>query len=209
MGPPFHGPPRWRTRCRSLPYKSNATRTATDQGRPCRRQDYTRPKSRHDPAEAQGGRRGIPGRKVTERSSPSRPTSRHAAPGGPRTQAESPAWTSKRIINEPTASALAYGLDKKHDEKIACTTWAAAPSTSRFRARRGRSSKSRRPTANPPGRRRLRNSASSNGSWRSSRRDEGIDLRNDRQALQRLKEAAEKAKIELSTTTTPRSTCRT
>ncbi len=31
-----------------------------------------------------------------------------------------------RIINEPTASSLAYGLDKKKDEIIPCTTWAAA-----------------------------------------------------------------------------------
>ena len=36
-----------------------------------------------------------------------------------------------RIINEPTAAALAYGLDKKKNEKVAMT-WAAAPSTFRF-----------------------------------------------------------------------------
>ena len=36
-----------------------------------------------------------------------------------------------RIINEPTAAALAYGLDKKKDELSPSTTWAAAPSTSR------------------------------------------------------------------------------
>jgi Molecular chaperone len=36
-----------------------------------------------------------------------------------------------RIVNEPTAAALAYGLDKKKDETIAVTTSAAAPSTSR------------------------------------------------------------------------------
>jgi len=35
----------------------------------------------------------------------------------------------KRIVNEPTAAALAYGLDKKKDELIACTTSAAGPST--------------------------------------------------------------------------------
>ena len=43
-------------------------------------------------------------------------------------------------------------------------------------------------------------SASSTGSWLSSRRTRGIDLSKDQQALQRLKEAAEKAKIELSGT---------
>jgi molecular chaperone DnaK len=36
-----------------------------------------------------------------------------------------------RIINEPTAAALAYGLDKKKDEKIAVYDLAAAPTTSR------------------------------------------------------------------------------
>ncbi len=36
-----------------------------------------------------------------------------------------------RIINEPTAAAVAYGLDKKSDETIWSSTWAAAPSTCR------------------------------------------------------------------------------
>ena len=40
------------------------------------------------------------------------------------------------------------------------------------------------------------------------KKETGIDLRGDKLALQRLKEAAEKAKIELSSTTRPRSTCR-
>lgn len=35
----------------------------------------------------------------------------------------------KRIINEPTAASLAYGIDKESDQKIMSTTWAAAPST--------------------------------------------------------------------------------
>jgi molecular chaperone DnaK (HSP70) len=35
-----------------------------------------------------------------------------------------------RIINEPTAAALAYGLDKKKTKKSRCSTWAAAPLTS-------------------------------------------------------------------------------
>jgi molecular chaperone DnaK len=42
----------------------------------------------------------------------------------------------------------------------------------------------------------------------SSRKEQGIDLRNDKLALQRLKEAAEKAKIELSSSTQTESTCR-
>lgn len=36
----------------------------------------------------------------------------------------------KRIINEPTAASLAYGIDKEDDQKIMSTTWAAAPSMS-------------------------------------------------------------------------------
>ena len=49
--------------------------------------------------------------------SPSRPTSTTASATRPRTPAASPASKSLRIINEPTASALAYGLDKKGDEE--------------------------------------------------------------------------------------------
>ena len=53
------------------------------------------------------------------RSSPCPPTSTTPNVRPPRTPAASPAWTVKRIINEPTAAALAYGLDKKDGEKIA------------------------------------------------------------------------------------------
>ena len=104
-----------------------------------------------------------------------------------------------RIINEPTASALAYGLDKKHDERIAVYDLGGGTfdisildlGEGVFEVR------------------------STNGDtylggddfdqrvidWAANEfmRQEGIDLRKDRQALQRLKEAAEKAKIELST----------
>src|SRR6476660_4133720 len=77
-----------------------------------------------------------------------------------------------RIINEPTAASLAYGLDKEHDQTIlvfdlgggtfdvAVVDWLVA----------------------------------------EFKRDQGIDLSKDPMALQRLYEAAEKAKIELSTT---------
>ena len=53
------------------------------------------------------------------RSSPCRPTSTTASARRPRTPARSPGLEVLRIINEPTAAALAYGLDKKKDEKIA------------------------------------------------------------------------------------------
>jgi molecular chaperone DnaK len=105
-----------------------------------------------------------------------------------------------RIINEPTASALAYGLDKKHDEHIAVYDLGGGTfdisildvGDGVFEVR------------------------STNGDTflggddfdlkiidhiaDEFKKQEGIDLRQDTQALQRLKEAAEKAKIELSTT---------
>jgi molecular chaperone DnaK len=106
----------------------------------------------------------------------------------------------KRIINEPTAAALAYGLDKKAaTARSRCTTWAAAPSTSRS---------SRSATA-------CFEVLSTNGDTflggedfdqrvidylaDEFKKEQGIDLRKDKLSrLQRLKEAAEKAKIELS-----------
>lgn len=107
-----------------------------------------------------------------------------------------------RIINEPTASALAYGLDKKNDkdEKVAVYDLGGGTydisildlSDGVFQV------------------------LATNGDTHLGgddfdqvvidfladefKKQEGIDLRNDRMALQRLKEAAEKAKIELSST---------
>ena len=52
-------------------------------------------------------------------SSRFRPISMTASDRPPRTPAKSPASNVLRIINEPTAASLAYGLDKKRDEKIA------------------------------------------------------------------------------------------
>jgi len=104
-----------------------------------------------------------------------------------------------RIINEPTASALAYGLDKKKDETIAVYDLGGGTfDISVLDVGDG-----------------VFEVKSTNGdtflggddfdqrliTWVADeyKKDQGIDLRADRQALQRLKEAAEKAKIELST----------
>jgi molecular chaperone DnaK len=104
-----------------------------------------------------------------------------------------------RIINEPTASSLAYGLDKKKDETIAVYDLGGGTfDISVLDVGDG-----------------VFEVKSTNGDtflggddfdqriidWVADefRRDQGIDLRADRQALQRLKEASEKAKIELST----------
>ena len=106
----------------------------------------------------------------------------------------------KRIINEPTASALAYGLDKKKDEKIAVYDLGGGTfDISILELGEG-----------------VFEVKATNGDthlggddfdqrvieWLLAefKKDQGIDLRTDQQALQRLKEAAEKAKIELSST---------
>jgi molecular chaperone DnaK len=105
-----------------------------------------------------------------------------------------------RIINEPTASALAYGLDKKKDEWIAVYDLGGGtfdisildigPNVFEVLSTNGDTY-----LGGDDFDQRIIN-------WVADefRRESGIDLRNDRMALQRLKEAAEKAKIELSTT---------
>jgi len=107
----------------------------------------------------------------------------------------------KRIINEPTAAALAYGLDKKKDEKIAVYDLGGGTfDISILEIGDG-----------------VFEVKSTNGDthlggddfdqriieWLISefQKKEGIDLKKDPMALQRLKEACEKAKIELSSNT--------
>jgi molecular chaperone DnaK len=104
-----------------------------------------------------------------------------------------------RIINEPTAAALAYGLDKKKDEKIAVFDLGGGTfDISILELGEG-----------------VFEVKSTNGDtflggedfdqkiidWIADefKKDQGIDLRGDKMALQRLKEAGEKAKCELST----------
>jgi len=105
-----------------------------------------------------------------------------------------------RIINEPTAAALAYGLDKKTDEEIAVYDLGGGTfDISLLELGQG-----------------VFEVKATNGDthlggddfdqrvidWIADefKREQGVDLRRDRMALQRLKEAAEKAKIELSST---------
>jgi len=105
-----------------------------------------------------------------------------------------------RIVNEPTAAALAYGLDKKKDETIAVFDFGGGTfDVSILEVGEG-----------------VVEVKSTNGDthlggddiderlieWiiEEFKRDQGIDLSHDKMALQRLKEAAEKAKIELSST---------
>jgi molecular chaperone DnaK len=105
-----------------------------------------------------------------------------------------------RIINEPTAASLAYGLDKKHTETILV-----------FDLGGGTFDVSILEVGDGVVEVRATSGDTSLGgddwdqiivNWLADefKADSGVDLRNDRQALQRLKEAAEKAKIELSNT---------
>ncbi len=105
-----------------------------------------------------------------------------------------------RLVNEPTAAALAYGLDKKEDETIAVFDFGGGTfDISILEVGTG-----------------VVEVKSTNGDthlggddidqviieWlvEEFKKDQGVDLSKDRMALQRLKEAAEKAKMELSST---------
>jgi molecular chaperone DnaK len=103
-----------------------------------------------------------------------------------------------RIINEPTAAALAYGLDKKTNEKILVFDLGGGTfDVSVLEVGEGvfevKSTNGDTHLGGDDYDRRIVD-------WIADefKKDQGIDLRQDRQALQRLTEAAEKAKIELS-----------
>jgi len=104
-----------------------------------------------------------------------------------------------RIINEPTASALAYGLDKKANETILVFDLGGGTfDVSILEVGDGvievKSTNGDTHLGGDDWDQRIVNWAAD-----EFKKQEGLDLRNDRQALQRLREAAEKAKKELST----------
>jgi molecular chaperone DnaK len=104
----------------------------------------------------------------------------------------------KRIINEPTASALAYGLDKKTNETILVFDLGGGTfDVSVLDVGEGvievKSTNGDTHLGGDDWDQRVVNWAAD-----EFKKEQGIDLRQDRQALQRLREAAEKAKIELS-----------
>jgi len=104
-----------------------------------------------------------------------------------------------RIINEPTASSLAYGLDKKKDETIAVFDLGGGTfDISILDVGDGvfevRSTSGDTFLGGDDWDRRVIDYVAD-----EFKKDQGIDLREDRQALQRLREACEKAKVELST----------
>ncbi len=103
-----------------------------------------------------------------------------------------------RIINEPTAASLAYGLDKKKDEKIAVFDLGGGTfDISILEIGEGvfevKSTNGDTHLGGDDFDQRLMDFLAD-----EFKKDQGIDLRSDRMALQRLKEAAEKAKMELS-----------
>ena len=104
-----------------------------------------------------------------------------------------------RIINEPTAASLAYGLDKKKEEKVAVFDLGGGTfDISILEIGEGvfevKSTHGDTHLGGEDFDQRVMDYLAD-----EFKKDQGIDLRNDKMALQRLKEAAEKAKIELST----------
>src|SRR3972149_5708897 len=106
----------------------------------------------------------------------------------------------KRIINEPTASALAHGVDKKKNEIIAVYDFGGG--TFDISILEGGDGVFEVKSTNGDTHLGGDNFDQKVIDWLISefKKDQGIDLSKDRMALQRLKEAAEKAKIELSST---------
>ena len=108
----------------------------------------------------------------------------------------------KRIINEPTAAALAYGIDKENDQKVMVYDLGGGTFDVSF-IEMGDGVQEVLATA---GNNRLGGDDFDQRviDWIADefKKSEGVDLRGDKMAMQRLKEAAEKAKIELSNVTT-------
>jgi len=107
----------------------------------------------------------------------------------------------KRIINEPTAAALAYGLDKKTDEMIAVYDFGGG--TFDISVLEVGDNVVEVKSTNGDTHLGGDNMDKKIIDWLIAefKKDQGIDLSQDAMALQRLREAAEKAKMELSTTT--------
>ncbi|MBE6755236.1 MAG: molecular chaperone DnaK [Ruminococcaceae bacterium] len=108
----------------------------------------------------------------------------------------------KRIINEPTAAALAYGIDKENDQKVMVYDLGGGTFDVSI-IEMGDGVQEVLATA---GNNRLGGDDFDQKiiDWLANefKKEQGVDLRGDKMAMQRLKEAAEKAKIELSGVTT-------
>ena len=110
--------------------------------------------------------------------------------------------TVKRIINEPTAAALSYGIDKEDDQRVMVYDLGGGT----FDVSIIEMGDGVQQVLDTAGNNRLGGDDFDqriiNWMVEEFKKTEGIDLSNDKMAVQRLKDAAEKAKIELSSTTT-------
>jgi len=153
-----------------------------------------------DPDEAEGSGRVSPRRESRPRGDHGPGVLQRRAEAGDERRRPDRGLKVERLVNEPTAAALAYGLDKKKNETIAVYDFGGGTfDISILEVGEG-----------------VVEVKSTNGDthlggdnidqrivdWllQEFKKDQGIDLSRDPMAMQRLKEGAEKAKIELSTT---------
>jgi molecular chaperone DnaK len=172
-----------------------------------RRQEILPARFRLHPAEDEGNRRSYLGEKVEQAVITVPAYFNDAQRQATKDAGKIAGLEVLRIINEPTAAALAYGLDKTEGKTIAVYDLGGGTfDVSILEIGDG-----------------VFEVKSTNGDTflggedfdmrlvdylaTEFKKDQGIDLKNDKLALQRLKEAAEKAKIELSSRRRPRSTC--
>ena len=185
-----------------VPYKIVRRPQRRRLGRGERQEIQPEPDQRLHPHEDEGNGRGLSrAARSRRRSSRFPPISTMPSARPPRMPARSPASrccassTNRPRRRSPTA------WRRRAPARSPSTISAAAPSTFRSSRSATACSRSSRPTATPSSAARISTSASSIIWPTSSERRQGIDLRKDRLALQRLKDAAEKAKIELSSAT--------
>ena len=188
-----------------VPYGSSRTTTATPGSRPATARRWRRRKSpRKRAREDEEDRRGLPGRDG-DRSRDHRAgvLQRLAAPGD---QGRRPHRRPRRQAHHQRAdrgrAGLRHGQEGRRPQDRGVRPrrrhLRRVDHRDRRRSTARSSSKCWPPTATPSSAARTSTSASSTSWSRSSRRTQGIDLRKDPLALQRLKDAAERAKIELS-----------
>ena len=183
-----------------VPYQVGEGRQRRCVGRGARQEVFAARNLRDDPAEAEGrGRRTTSAQKVTDAVITVPAYFNDAQRQATKDAGRIAGLNVLRIVNEPTAAALAYGLDKKKDETIAVYDFGGGTfDISILEVGEG-----------------VVEVKATNGDthlggddldqrvieWivAEFKKTDGVDLGKDRMALQRLKEAAEKAKIELST----------
>jgi hypothetical protein len=181
---------------------------ATHGSKCTRREIFTEPDFRFHPAKDERNRRSYLGEEVTQAVITVPAYFNDAQRQATKDAGKIAGLEVLRIINEPTAAALAYGLEKKESKTIAVYDLGGGTfDVTILEIDDG-----------------LFEVKSTNGDTflggedfdmrivtylaDEFKKENGVDLTKDKMALQRLKEAAEKAKIELSSSARPKSTCR-